>query len=410
MGLIAKRLSTIKPSPTLAVSTRAAELRAAGMDIIDLSVGEPDFDSPDTAKNAAIAAIQHGETRYTAVDGTKALKTAIQQKFKQDNHLSYELNQITVGTGAKQVLYNAMLASLDAGDEVIIPAPYWVSYPDIVTLCEGTPVIVTCSAEQHFKLLPAQLEAAITPRTKWFILNSPSNPTGAAYTEAELRALADVLLRHPQVYILVDDIYEKILYDGLPFQTLAQVEPKLFDRTLVLNGVSKSHAMTGWRIGYAGGPAPLIKAMAVLQSQSTSNPSSISQAAARGALEGDNSFLAGWIQSFQERRDMVVALLNQIPGIRCPKPEGAFYVFPSCTGLFGKYTPKGKCLETSTDVATFLLEEAQVSAVPGIAFGLEGHFRISYATSSATLAEACKRIATACGQLQNHVAKELCHH
>jgi aspartate aminotransferase len=399
MSFIANRLSAIKPSPTLAVAARTIELKSQGIDVIGLGAGEPDFDTPEYIVEAAITAMRAGQTRYTAVDGTKELKQAIIAKFKRDNNLSYELNQISVGTGAKQVLYNALFASVNPGDEVIIPAPYWVSYPDIVALCEGVSVIVKCQAEQNFKITPAQLEAAITSKTKWLILNSPSNPSGAAYTHAELKALAAVLLRHPQVHVLSDDIYEKVVYDGFEFANIAQVEPQLFDRTLTLNGVSKSYAMTGWRIGYAGGPAALIRAMSVLQSQNTSNPSSISQAATLGALNGDESFMKPWIEAFKRRRDLVVSMLNQIPGIECPTPEGAFYVFPSCKGLYGKITPQGKAIRSSNDVASYLLDEAKVAVVQGEAFGLEGHFRISYATSDALLKDACERIAVACTQL-----------
>ncbi|NDF12032.1 MAG: pyridoxal phosphate-dependent aminotransferase [Proteobacteria bacterium] len=393
---LASRLNNIKPSPTIAVTTKAAELKAAGKDVIGLGAGEPDFDTPQNAKDAAIKAIHNGDTKYTAVDGTAALKKAIQAKFKRENNLSYELNQISVGTGGKQVLYNALLATLNPGDEVIIPAPYWVSYPDMVALAEGTPVVVQCPASKGFKMQAADLRKAITPKTKWLILNSPSNPTGAAYTKEELKAITDVLLEFPHVYILTDDIYEHIIYDGFKFHTVAEVEPKLFDRTLTANGVSKAYSMTGWRIGYAAGPAPLIKAMAMLQSQSTSNPSSISQAAAVEALNGDQAFLKDWVKSFQGRRDLVVDALNKIPGITCNKPEGAFYVFPECRGLFGKTTPEGKKISNDNDVATYLLESALVAVVPGVGFGSEGFFRISYATSEKNLKEALSRIEKAC--------------
>ncbi len=400
MSLIASRLNRIKPSPTIAVTNKAAELKAQGLDIIGLGAGEPDFDTPDSIKATAIHAIQQGATKYTAVDGTPALKKAICAKFSRENGVTYQPNQITVGTGAKQVLYNAMMATLNSGDEVIIPAPYWVSYPDIVELAEGTPVCVQCTAENGFKLQPEQLEAAITPKTKWLILNSPSNPTGAAYNASEMKALTDVLLKHPHVYVLADDIYEHILYDGFTFVTPAQVEPTLQDRILTLNGVSKSYAMTGWRIGYAAGPVELIKAIAVIQSQSTSNPCSVSQAAAVEALNGPQDFLQPRAEAFRTRRDQVVDALNAIPGLNCNKPEGAFYVFPRCTGLFGKKTPTGKVLENSNDVADYLLSEALVAVVPGIAFGAEGFFRISYATSNSILAEACKRIKEACAKLE----------
>lgn len=399
MSLIAARLSRIKPSPTIAVTNKAAELKAQGLDIIGLGAGEPDFDTPDTIKQSAITAINKGLTKYTAVDGTPELKKAICAKFKRENDVEYQPNQITVGTGAKQVLYNAIMATVNPGDEVIIPAPYWVSYPDIVELAEGTPVAVSCSAENNFKLQPAQLEAAITPKTKWLILNSPSNPTGAAYSASEMKALTDVLLKHPHVYILADDIYEHVIYDGFQFVTPAQVEPKLKDRILTLNGVSKSYAMTGWRIGYAAGPVELIKAIAVIQSQSTSNPSSISQAAAVEALNGTQDFLKPRAEAFRVRRDLVVAALNDIPGLHCNRPEGAFYVFPSCQGLFGKKTPSGQLLANSNDVAAYLLSDALVAVVPGIAFGAEGFFRISYATSDSVLTEACKRIKEACAKL-----------
>lgn len=399
MSFIASRLSRIKPSPTIAVTNKAAELKAQGLDIIGLGAGEPDFDTPDNIKASAIAAIEKGATKYTAVDGTLELKKAICAKFSRENGVTYQPNQITVGTGAKQVLYNAMMATLNIGDEVIIPAPYWVSYPDIVELAEGTPVCVECTAENNFKLQPEQLEAAITPKTKWLILNSPSNPTGAAYSASEMKALTDVLLKHPHVYVLADDIYEHIVYDGFDFVTPAQIEPKLQDRVLTLNGVSKSYAMTGWRIGFAGGPVEIIKAIAVLQSQSTSNPCSISQAAAVEALNGQQDFLKPRAEAFRVRRDLVVNALNAIPGLSCNLPEGAFYVFPSCKALLGKKTPEGKTLENSNDVAAYLLSDALVAVVPGIAFGAEGFFRISYATSDSILEEACSRIKTACAKL-----------
>ncbi len=400
MSIVSDRLSRIKPSPTIAVSSKAKELKAAGRDVIGLGAGEPDFDTPDFVKDAAYKAIKEGQTKYTAVDGTVELKDAIIAKFKRDNDLEYSRDQITVGTGGKQVLYNALMASVNAGDEVIIPAPYWVSYPDMVLLAEGTPVIVECSKENNFKLTADDLEAAITPKTKWFIFNSPSNPTGGAYSKAELKALTDVLLRHPHVYIMSDDMYEHLVYDDFEFVTPAQVEPELHARTLTCNGVSKSYAMTGWRIGYAGGPKDLIKAMAKVQSQSTSNPSSISQAAALGALEGDQSFLAERNAVFKERRNMVVDLLNEVEGIDCLKPEGAFYVYPSCAGLIGKTTPSGKMIESDDDFVTYLLESEGVACVQGAAFGLSPYFRISYATSTENLTEACKRIKCACAALQ----------
>ncbi len=399
MSIVANRLSRIKPSPTLAVSSKAKALKAEGRDIIGLGAGEPDFDTPDFIKEAAYKAIAEGQTKYTNVDGTPELKDAIIAKFKRDNNLSYERDQITVGTGGKQVLYNALMASVNSGDEVIIPAPYWVSYPDMVLLAEGTPVIVECSKENNFKLRPEDLAAAITPKTKWLIFNSPSNPTGGAYTHAELKELTDVLLKHPHVYIMSDDMYEHLVYDGFEFCTPAEIEPKLYDRTLTCNGVSKSYAMTGWRIGYAGGPVELIKAMAKIQSQSTSNPSSISQAAALAALDGDQSFLAERNKVFAERRNLVVSLLNEVDGIECLKPEGAFYVYPSCAGLIGKSTPDGKIIESDEDFVTYLLERVGVACVHGAAFGFSPYFRISYATSTENLVEACKRIKSACSDL-----------
>jgi aspartate aminotransferase len=399
MSIVAERLQRVKPSPTIAVSMKAAELKAAGKDVIGLGAGEPDFDTPQNIKDAAKRAIDSGDTKYTAVDGTPALKKAISAKFERENGLKYAPNQITVGTGGKQVLYNALMATLNPGDEVIVPAPYWVSYPDMVILADGKPVEVACSENQNFKLTPEALEAAITPKTKWVILNSPSNPTGAAYTAADLKALADVLLRHPHVWIMTDDMYEHLLYDGFEFATMAQVEPKLYDRTLTVNGVSKAYCMTGWRIGYAGGPAHLIKAMQAIQSQSTSNPSSVSQAAAVEALNGPNGFIAEHNKSFVARRDLVVKMLNEAKGLRCPKPDGAFYVFPSCAGTIGKKTPEGKTIETDTDFVTYLLESVGVAVVQGSAFGLAPYFRISYATSTEALRDACTRIQKACAAL-----------
>ena len=400
MSLVANRLSRVKPSPTLAVTAKAAELKAAGKDVIGLGAGEPDFDTPQHIKEAAIAAINAGQTKYTPVAGTPALKKAIADKFARENGLTYAPNQIVAGTGAKQIIFNAFLATLNAGNEVIIPAPYWVSYPDMVLFAEGTPVTVSCSEEDGFKLTPAALEKAITPKTRWLILNSPSNPTGAAYTKAELRALADVLLKHPQVWVLADDIYEHLAYDGFQFFTLAQVEPQLAARTLTVNGVSKAYAMTGWRIGYAGGPKELITAISDIQSHSTSNPSSISQAASVAALNGPQEFLADWRKSFATRRNLVVGALNKIDGITCLKPEGAFYVFPNIKKLIGKKTPAGKTIESCNDFCTYLLEEALVAVVAGSAFGMGGYFRISYATSEALLTEAMKRIAKACADLK----------
>lgn len=399
MSIVADRLSRIKPSPTLAVTAKAAELKAAGRDVIGLGAGEPDFDTPDFIKEAAYAAIRAGKTKYTAVDGTPELKDAIIGKFKRDNNLTYTRDQITVGTGGKQVLYNALMASLNPGDEVIIPAPYWVSYPDMVLLAEGVPVFVECSKENAFKLQPEDLEKAITKKTKWLILNSPSNPTGAAYTRDEMKALTEVLVRHKHVWVMTDDMYEHIVYDGFEFCTPAEVEPGLFDRTLTVNGVSKSYSMTGWRIGYAGGPKPLIRAIGIIQSQSTSNPSSVSQAASVAALNGDQSFLKGRNDSFQERRDTVVSMLNQAEGLECLNPEGAFYVYPSCASIIGKKTPSGNVIKTDEDFVTYLLESEGVACVQGAAFGLSPYFRISYATSLETLKEACTRIQRACGAL-----------
>ena len=399
MSFLAQRLSRIKPSPTIAVTMKAAELKAAGRDVIGLGAGEPDFDTPANIQEAAVAAMRRGETRYTAVDGTPALKQAICQKLKRENGLDYKPNQISVGTGGKQVIYNALMATLDPGDEVVIPAPYWVSYPDIVALCEASPVAVACGPNNGFKLRPEDLDAAITPKTKWLILNSPSNPTGAAYTAAELRALADVLLKHPQVWVLTDDMYEHLVYDDFRFATIAEVEPKLYPRTLTLNGVSKAYCMTGWRIGFAGGPVELIKAMATLQSQSTSNPSSISQAASVEALNGPKDFIPKHNAAFKERRDLVVDMLNRAQGIHCPRPEGAFYVYPSCAGTLGKRTPKGKVIENDTDFVEYLLDAEGVAVVQGVAFGLSPHFRVSYATSTAALRDACTRIQRACAAL-----------
>lgn len=400
MAFLAASLARVKPSPTIAVTTKAAELKAAGRDVIGLGAGEPDFDTPDNIKQAAIAAIQGGKTKYTAVDGTPELKKAIAAKFLRENGLKYETSQVTVGTGGKQVLYNALLATLDPGDEVIIPAPYWVSYPDMVLLCGGTPVPVVCPAEQSFKLQPADLEAAITPKTKWLILNSPSNPTGAAYSFAEMKALTDVLLRHPHVHVLTDDMYEHLVYDDFKFVTPAQVEPKLYDRTLTLNGVSKAYCMTGWRIGYAAGRPDLIKAIAKVQSQSTSNPSSISQAAAVEALNGPQDFIPRNNVVFQQRRDLIVSMLNQSAGLTCHRPEGAFYVFPSCEGTLGKKTPDGKVIETDEDFVTYLLESEGVAVVQGSAFGLAPFFRISYATATEALQDAGERIQRACAALR----------
>jgi aspartate aminotransferase len=400
MSLIAERLQRIKPSPTIFIANKALAMKAEGKNVIGLAAGEPDFDTPQNIKDAAKRAIDRGETKYTQVDGTPELKKAVCAKLKRENGLDYTTQQISVGAGGKQVLFNALLATVDAGDEVICPAPYWVSYPDIVLLCEGTPVAVTCPQNNGFKMRPEDLDAAITKKTKWLILNSPSNPTGAAYTRAELKALAEVLLRHPHVYVLADDIYEHLVYDGFEFSSIAAVEPKLYPRTLTLNGVSKSYCMTGWRIGYGAGPVELIKAMASLQSQSTTNPSSISQAAAVEALTGPQDFIPRNAAIFQERRNLVVSMLNRCKGLQCPTPEGAFYVYPSCAGTLGRRTPEGKLIETDTDFCAYLLDAEGVAVVPGTAFGLAPHFRVSYAASTEDLREACTRIERACAKLQ----------
>ncbi len=393
-------LDRINPSPTLAITSRVLELKRAGVDVIGLGAGEPDFDTPDFVKEAAIEAIRAGKTKYTNVDGTAELKDAIVAKFKRDNGLDYTPAQISVNVGGKHTLFNALVATLDAGDEVIVPAPYWVSYPDVVQFAGATPVIVAAGADVGYKLTPAMLEAAITPRTKWLILNSPSNPTGAAYTVDELKALGAVLERHPHVWIFADDMYEHIVYDDFRFATIAEVCPSLYERTLTVNGCSKAYAMTGWRIGFAAGATWLIKAMAKLQSQSTSNPCSIAQAAATAALTGDQSFLKERAQAFQVRRDLVVDMLNAAEGITCPKPEGAFYVYPSVAGVIGKSTPAGKRIETDSDFVGYLLDDAKVAAVQGVAFGVSPAMRISYATSEALLTEACQRIQAACAALK----------
>lgn len=406
MTFFAQRLNKVKASPTLAITKLALEMKAAGKDVIGLAAGEPDFDTPEPIKEAAIAAMRRGETKYTAVDGTPALKQAIVAKFARENGLTYKPSQVSVGTGGKQVIFNALLATLSSGDEVIIPTPYWVSYPDIVNLAEGTAVFIDTLPADGFKISPEKLELAITPKTKWFILNSPSNPSGAAYTRKELRALADVLLRHPHVWVMTDDMYEHLVYDNFEFYTIAQIEPALYDRTLTVNGVSKAYNMTGWRIGYAGGPEPLIKKMAEIQGHSTSNPSSISQAAATAALNGSQEFMVKQREVFRERRDMVVEMLNTIQGIQCPKPEGAFYVYPSCAGLIGLTTPNGETLQSDDDVARYLLAAEGVAVVPGSGFGLSPHFRISYATGTETLREACQRIKRACLALSQKGTKE----
>ena len=393
-------LNRVEPSATIAVTTKAAELRSAGEDVIGLGAGEPDFDTPEHVKAAAIQAIQAGHTKYTPADGLPELKKAICDKFKRDNELDYTPDQIHVAPGGKPVIYNAMIATLNLGDEVIVPAPYWVSYPEMVKLCGGTPVIVKCGQNAAYKLSPEALEQAITPNTKWLILNSPSNPTGAAYTRAELAALGDVLLRHPQVMILTDDMYEHLVYDDFEYSTIAQVAPKLYDRTLTMNGVSKAYAMTGWRIGYAAGPAELIKQMRKVISQTTSNPCSISQYAAIAALQGDHTFLKERNAVFRERRDLVVAELNKAEGLSCETPEGAFYVYPSCAGALGKTTLSGKRLETDSDFASELLVQEKVAVVMGTAFGMSPAFRISYATSTDALKTAMARIQAFCASLK----------
>lgn len=396
MPFLSDTLSRVKPSPTIAVTNKAAELRAAGKDVIGLGAGEPDFDTPQHIKDAAIAAIAAGKTKYTAVDGIPELKAAICAKFKRENGLDYEPAQVTVGTGGKQILYNALMATMNPGDEVIIPAPYWVSYPDMVLLAGGTPVAVEAGIDTQFKMTPDMLEAAITPKTKWLIFNSPSNPTGAGYTRDELKALTDVLMRHPHVWVMSDDMYEHLVFDDFEFTTPVQVEPGLYERTLTCNGVSKAYAMTGWRIGYAAGPVALIKAMAKIQSQSTSNPCSISQFAAVEALNGPQDFLIEFRAAFQRRRNLVVEALNAMPGITCPKPEGAFYVYPDISGCIGKTSAGGTKIDTDETFATALLEETGVAVVFGAAFGLSPNFRVSYATSDAVLTEACTRMHAFC--------------
>ncbi len=398
MSIISDSLKRIKPSPTIAVSQKAKELKAAGKDVIGLGAGEPDFDTPENIKNAAIKAIKGGDTKYTTVDGTNALKEAIVKKFKRENNISYTVDQITVGAGGKHVIYNLMMATLNKGDEVIIPAPYWVSYPDIVLLAGANPVVIECSEEQGFKLSAKDLESKINNNTKWLILNSPSNPTGACYSEQEIKNLSQVLKRNPHVNILSDDIYEHITYDGFKFFTIAQI-PEIKNKVVTMNGVSKSYAMTGWRIGYAAGDKEIIKAIAKIQSQSTTNPSSISQAAAVEALNGKQDFISVRAKAFQERRDFVVNSLNAIEGINCIKPNGAFYVFPSCKGLIGKKDKNGKKITNDTDFVESLLENNEVAVVQGSAFGLEGFFRISYATSMDKLQEAMKRIKLFCESL-----------
>jgi len=401
MAFLADSLARIKPSPTIAVTDKARALKAAGRDVIGLGAGEPDFDTPDNIKQAAIKAIQGGKaSKYTAVDGIPELKAAISRKFKRENELDYKPSQITVGTGGKQVLYNALMCTLNPGDEVIIPAPYWVSYPDIVLLAGATPVPVVTKVEDGFKMKPEALERAITPKTKWLIFNSPSNPTGAAYTRGEVKAITDVLMKHPHVWLLTDDMYEHLVYDDFVFFSPAQVEPGLYERTLTLNGFSKAYCMTGWRLGYAGAPEFLIKAMATLQSQSTTNPNAAAQWAGVEALDGPQDFIAKHNAIFKERRDLCVSMLNQAKGLHCPKPEGAFYVYPTCHGAIGKTAPSGKTLATDEDFVTELLEAEGVAVVQGTAFGLGPAFRISYATATEMLEEACSRIQRFCGSLR----------
>lgn len=396
---LSHRIQSVKPSPTLEITAKAAALKAQGHDVIDLGAGEPDFDTPDFVKDAAKAALDAGKTKYTAADGMPLLKQAIAAKFARENDISYGTDQISVGNGAKQILFNAFYVTLNPGDEVIIPAPYWVSYPDMVLLCGGTPVIISATQESDFKITPAQLAAALTPRTKWIVLNSPSNPTGAVYTPEELSALMDVVRNHPHVYVMADDIYEHLVYGGVRFTTPAQVAPDLVNRILTINGVSKSHAMTGWRIGFCGGPKDIITAMRTLMSQTTSNPCSIAQEAAFTALNGNQSFLAERNTIFQERRDYVVFEMNKIPGLSCLLPYGAFYVYPSCAGVLGKRTIEGFLIRSDRDFASYLLDSANVAVVPGVAFGLSPHFRISYATSMDNLKTACRRIYEACARL-----------
>ena len=400
MAFLAESLKRIKPSATIAVTDKARALKLAGRNVIGLGAGEPDFDTPDNIKQAAIKAILDGKvSKYTNVDGMIELKEAVVRKFKRENGLDYKTSQITVGTGGKQVLYNALVATLNPGDEVIIPAPYWVSYPEMVLLAGGEPVPVTTTFESGFKMKPEQLERAITPKTKWLIFNSPSNPTGAAYTKSELKLITDVLVKHPHVHVMSDDMYEHLVYDDFEFWSPAQIEPKLYDRTLTVNGVSKAYCMTGWRIGFGGGPEPLIKAMAMIQSQSTSNPSAVSQWASVEALDGPKDFIPKHNKIFRERRDLCVSMLNQANGIKCPKPEGAFYVYPSCAGTIGKKAPTGKKIDTDESFVTELLEAEGVAVVQGTPFGLGPAFRISYATKTEDLEEACRRIQRFCGNL-----------
>ena len=400
MSIVSNSLKRIKPSPTLTVSQKARELKAAGEDVIGLGAGEPDFDTPENIKKAAIEAINKGETKYTAVDGTPALKKAIVNKFKRENNLDYLPEQISVGAGGKQIIFNAILATVNPGDEVIIPAPYWVSYPDIVILAEGKPVIVKCEASQNFKITPDQLEKHITDKTKWLMLNSPSNPTGSVYSFEELKALSEVLIKYPKILVLTDDIYEKIIYDDNKFFTIASVEPKIKDRVLTLNGVSKAYCMTGWRLGYCGGPKEIISGMNKIQSQSTTSTSSITMAAADEALNGDQEFIKKHNKEFKKRRDLVVEKLSNINGLSCDIPPGAFYVYPCCEGIIGKKTPEGNTIATDEDLMNFLLESEGIAGVHGAAFGLSPYFRLSYATDEKTLIDACERIRKACSNLK----------
>lgn len=400
MTRLALRMESFKPSPMVAVTKRIAELRQEGRDVIGLNAGEPDFDTPDNVKEAAIRAVRAGETKYTPVDGTPALKAAIAAKFKRENGLDYAPDQVMAGTGGKQIIHNALKATLDPGDEVLLPAPAWMSYPGMVALAQGTPVFQPCSGDDGQKLLPDDLERAIGPKTRMVILNSPNNPSGAAYSRGELKALARVLLKHPRVLVMSDDIYEHLLYDGLAFATIAEVEPRLFERTVTVNGVSKTYAMTGWRLGYAGGPRDVIQAMVKVQSQCTSNPSSIAQAAAVEALDGPQDFVRERCEIFRDRRDLVVAMLNQARGLRCRKPEGAFYAYPDCKGVIGQRRPDGRPIETDRDFVAYLLEQEGVAAMPGELFGLSPYFRVSFAASTEHLEEACRRIQRACAALR----------
>jgi aspartate aminotransferase len=399
MSLIAKRLQAVKPSPTLAVTAKAKELVSRGVNIISLAAGEPDFDTPDNIKNAAITGIKNGATKYTDVSGSKELRQAVCNKFKRENNLDYALDEVIVSTGGKQVIYNLFMATINEGDEVIIPAPYWVSYPDMVLLAGGTPVFISSDMQTGFKAKPEDIEASITKKSKWIILNSPSNPSGATYTENELKAFAEVIRKHPQLNVMCDDIYEHITFDEFKFKTLATVAPDLKDRIFIMNGVSKAYSMTGWRIGYGAGTKEIIKAMSMVQSQSTSNPSSVSQIAALEALNGAQEYITINANNFQKKRDLVLSLINNIPGLDCYKSEGAFYLFPKCVDLFGKKTPTGSIINSSNDLASYFLENANVAIVPGVAFGLEGYFRISYATSEKLLTEACQRLAKSVAQL-----------